>query len=260
MDIFAKTILASLLLVIGFLATLTMFRLLGGGEKVRDPGRGRVVHKVFGFLFFILLLVLVFTGMRYVAWGRGEPSPRAVMHVVLAAALFTVFVVKLLIVRFYRGLLGVVSTLGMAVFILTVLVFSTSAGYYLARQGDMLHWNLGASMDDSGRVEELLLEAVEGSGEVSEESAREMAEGIGDKGAAVFEQYCAFCHNSGSTEPKLGPGLMGVLNAETLPVSGRPATAGNILSTLENPVGTMPAFTQLTEEELDALIAFLETI
>lgn len=245
MDIFAKTILASLLLVVGFLATLTMLRLLGGAEKVRNPGRGRAVHKIFGFLFFVLLLVLVFTGMRYVAWGRGEPSPRAVIHVLLAAALFTVFILKLLIVRFYRGLLGVVSTLGMIVFILTVLVFSSSAGYYLARQGDMRHWNLGASMEITG---------------VPEELAMETATGSADRGAAVYEQYCAFCHDSGSTRSKLGPGLLGVLKAETLPVSGRPATVENVLSTLENPVGTMPAFTQLTEEELEALIAFLETI
>lgn len=245
MDIFAKTILATLLLVVGFLATLTMLRLLGGGEKVRDPRRGRVVHKAFGIIFFLLLLVLVFTGMRYVAWGRGEPSPRAIFHVVLATALFTVFVLKLLIVRFYRGLLGVVSTLGMIVFILTVLTFSTSAGYYLARMGDMQHWNLGASMEDAL---------------VPEETAQQMAGKVIERGAEVFEKYCAFCHDSGSTETKLGPGLMGVLKAEALPESGRPATAENILSTLENPIGTMPAFTQLTEEELHALIAFLETI
>ena len=245
MDLFAKTIVASLLLVFGFLATLTMFRLRGGGEKVRNPGRGLVLHKVFGFIFFILLLILTFTGMRYVAWGRGEPAARPVMHVILAAALFTVFVLKLLIVRFYRGLLGIVWALGVIVFVLTVLVFSTSAGYYLARQGEMTHWNLDASTED----------AVE-----SEEPAQEMAAGNSGRGAAVYEQYCAFCHYLGSTDSKLGPGLKGVLQAETLPVSGRPATVENILSTLENPVGTMPAFTKLTEEELEALIVFLETI
>ena len=245
MDLFAKTIVASLLLVFGFLATLTMFRLRGGGEKVRNPGRGLVVHKVFGFIFFIVLLVLTFTGMRYVAWGRGEPPARVIIHVVLASALFTIFMLKLLIVRFYRGLLGIVWALGVIVFVLTVLAFSTSAGYYLARQGEMVHWNLGASTGI----------AVE-----SKESTREVAAGDAERGAAVYEQYCAFCHNSGSTESKLGPGLMGVLKAETLPVSGRPATAGNILSTLENPVGTMPAFTKLTEEEVQDLIAFLETL
>ncbi len=53
---------------------------------------------------------------------------------------------------------------------------------------------------------------------------------------------------------------MGVMKAETLPVSGRPATAQNIRSTLVDPVGTMPAFTKLTEEEVLNLIAFLETL
>jgi mono/diheme cytochrome c family protein len=246
MDIFAKTILASLLLVIGFLATLTMLRLQGGGEKVRKPDRARKIHKVFGFVFFILLLVLVFTGMRYVAWGRGEPSARAVFHVVLAAALFTLFVLKLLIVRFYRGLLGIVRALGMIVFVLTVLVFSTSAGYYLARRGEMPGW--GEDFASGIVIEEIA------------EAPMKAAPGDTGMGAAVYEKYCAFCHHSDSADSKLGPGLKGVLRAETLPVSGRPATVQNILSTLENPIGTMPAFTKLTEEELEALIAFLETL
>jgi mono/diheme cytochrome c family protein len=246
MSIYAKTILALLLLIVGFVATLTMLFLLGRGEKARRPNRVRGAHKVLGFVFFILLLVLVFTGMRYVAWGRGEPSPRAIMHVVLAAALFTVFVVKLLIVRFYRGLLWIVPTVGMIVFVLAVLVFSTSAGYYLARRGQIRG---GGEEAASGIVEE----AAELSGELA-------ALGEAELGAVVYEKYCAFCHYSGSTESKLGPGLKGVLRAESLPVSGRPATVQNILSTLQNPIGTMPAFTKLTAEELEHLIAFLETI
>ena len=246
MDIQAKTYLASLLLVIGFLATLTMLRLQGGGEKVRKPDRARTTHKVLGFIYFILLLVLVFTGMRYVAWGRGEPSARAILHVVLASALFTVFVLKLLIVRFYRGLLGIVWALGMIVFVLTALVFSTSAGYYLARRGEMPGWG-GGFAPGAGAVK------------VAEAPTKAAAGDI-VMGGAVYEKYCAFCHHSGSTDPKLGPGLAGVLKAETLPVSGRPATVENVLSTLREPIGTMPAFTKLTEEEIEDLIAFLETI
>ncbi len=165
---------------------------------------------------------------------------------VLAAALFTVFVLKLLIVRFYRGLLGIVWALGMIVFVLTVLVFSTSAGYYLARKGEMPGWG-----DDvtSGAV-------------VVEIAEAPMASASGDAviGEAVYEKYCAFCHHSKSTDSKLGPGLKGVLEADTLPVSGRPATAENIVKTLRNPIGTMPAFTKLTEDEIMDLIAFLETI
>jgi len=245
MDIYAKTILAVMLLIVGFIATLAMLYLHGGREKVRKPNRVRGVHKAFGFVFFILLLVLVFTGMRYVAWGWGEPAARSIIHVVLASALFAVFILKLLIVRFYRGLLGVVSTLGMIVFVLTVLVFSTSAGYYLARRGEMLGWGEGSSSEPA---------------EETTEPTSEIAAGNAEMGAAVYEKNCAFCHYSDRTDSKLGPGLAGVLQAEALPASGRPVTTENIVSTLENPVGTMPVFTKLTEEEVRDLIAFLETI
>ncbi|HER43589.1 MAG TPA: cytochrome c [Candidatus Eisenbacteria bacterium] len=243
MDIHAKTVLAVLLLAVGFVATLIMFHLQGRGETVRNPGRLRGAHRAFGLVFFVLLVLLVFTGMRYVAWGRGEPSARSIIHVVLAAALVAVFVLKLLIARFYRGLLRYVSAFGMIVFVLTVLVFSASAGYYLARGGQI--WG-----------DREVQEREEKTSALAEEAVPEAVHA----GAAVYERYCAFCHYAESTESKLGPGLKGVLRAETLPVSGRPATAENILDTLENPIGTMPAFTNLTAEELERLIAFLETI
>ena len=245
MSIHAKTIVALLLLIVGFVATLIMFHLQGRGDKVKRPDRVRGAHKAFGFVFFVLLLVLVFTGMRYVAWDRGEPSARAVFHVVLASALFILFILKLLIVRFYRGLLGYVSTIGIIVFVLTALVFSTSAGYYLARRGQI--WGARGEAASGPAAEAVALE--------EEAGVREA-----ELGAAVYEQYCAYCHYPDKTDSKLGPGLKGVLRAETLPVSGRPATVENILSTLENPIGTMPAFTELTAEELEHLIVFLQTI
>jgi uncharacterized membrane protein len=80
------------------------------------------------------------------------------------------------------------------------------------------------------------------------------------EGAAVFAQNCSACHNSDTTDYKIGPGLKGLFQLEKLPVSGRPVTEANIRAQLETPFRNMPAFPELSEEKVNALIAFLKTL
>jgi len=79
-------------------------------------------------------------------------------------------------------------------------------------------------------------------------------------GQALFEAKCAFCHYVDREETKIGPGLKGVLARPALPASGRPATADNIRSQLASPVGKMPAFTSLSQQEIADLLAYLKTL
>jgi cytochrome c1 len=242
MPFHTKSMIAIAFLIVGIVAAIAMLALHGGQERKPDPKAMRRVHGIFGFFFFVLLVFLSFVGIRYVAAGQEELSARAVFHAVFAVSIFAVLVLKLLIVRFYRGLLPVVPTLGMIVFVLTILVFSSSAGYYFAR---------------SGRSDELESQAP---GEPEALERRATTSGDVSRGSALYEHNCAFCHYADRTEGKLGPGLAGILMGEKLPASGRPATADNIILQLEEPIGTMPSFTSLSEQELADLIAYLETI
>jgi mono/diheme cytochrome c family protein len=79
-------------------------------------------------------------------------------------------------------------------------------------------------------------------------------------GRALFEAKCSFCHYVDREETKIGPGLKGVLAKASLPASGRPATPDNIRSQLGSPVGKMPAFASLSEQELADLLAYLKTL
>ena len=79
-------------------------------------------------------------------------------------------------------------------------------------------------------------------------------------GRALFEAKCSFCHYVDRDQTKIGPGLKGVLTKASLPASGRPATLDNVRSQLKSPVGKMPAFASLSEQEIADLLAYLKTL
>jgi uncharacterized membrane protein len=79
-------------------------------------------------------------------------------------------------------------------------------------------------------------------------------------GRALFDTKCAFCHFAERTETKVGPGLKGLFERREMPASGRPVTAGSLRRQLRDPIREMPAFPDLTEDEIGQLTSFLKTL
>ena len=88
----------------------------------------------------------------------------------------------------------------------------------------------------------------------------EPKEGLVSEGAVVFNESCFACHHSEKADYKIGPGLKGLFKMENLPVSGRPVNEANVRLQLKTPFRNMPAFPELSEENLEALIAYLKTL
>jgi cytochrome c2 len=80
------------------------------------------------------------------------------------------------------------------------------------------------------------------------------------EGKTLFESKCIVCHNVNNTEMRTGPGLAGILEKSELPVSEKPATPENIKDQLINPYDRMPSFSYLSEEEIQNLVAYLNTL
>ena len=79
------------------------------------------------------------------------------------------------------------------------------------------------------------------------------------KGEGVFEN-CGVCHNSDSTETKIGPGLKGLFKREKL-VNGKPVNDDNVKGLITDGSGGMPPFgDSISAEEKDNLIAYLKTL
>ena len=98
-----------------------------------------------------------------------------------------------------------------------------------------------------------------GEGQVPSVNVRTDSESI-SKGEKLFNPKCSMCHDPNSTEMLVGPGLMGILKKQELPVSKRPAIPVNIIKQLKTPYNVMPSFPDLSEEDIQNIIAYLNTL
>jgi len=80
------------------------------------------------------------------------------------------------------------------------------------------------------------------------------------KGAALFQEKCAMCHLSDSAATKVGPGLKGLYRLGKLPTSGRAVNDESIGLQLRSPYADMPAFPDLSDQEVRALTGYLKTL
>ena len=87
-----------------------------------------------------------------------------------------------------------------------------------------------------------------------------IAEGPVVEGARIFNESCSVCHYANKTETKIGPGLQGFFNLKSMPSSGLPVLDANIRKQLKTPSQNMPSFSDLPEEDIEALIAYLKTL
>ena len=79
-------------------------------------------------------------------------------------------------------------------------------------------------------------------------------------GKEVFEQYCAGCHYTNKRASKIGPGLKGLSRRRKMPASGRRVTDTNLRKQLLRPYKKMPPFEHLKKAEVDAVVAYMNTL
>ena len=130
-ELILKTILASMFLIAGAGAFLTMMTLMGRPGGTGDPAKLRRLHRTLGWTTVVLLAPLVYFGLDFVKEMGDGMSTRAVFHIVLAETLIVLLLLKVLVVRFFKGFLKNAPALGMAVFALALVVYLITAGFML---------------------------------------------------------------------------------------------------------------------------------
>ena len=232
-----KSILAVFFILAALIAVICMLSLMGKAERKVSAQLLRKMHRVAGFVFTGLLLLISYFCIKYWAMVGDQISTRAVLHGVLSLALIIVFILKISIVQYYKQFLRFVPIMGMIVFALSFMVFSTSAGFFFLR----------------------ILATKPESPEISEPS-QTPHQGNAEKGAALFKSKCSSCHYTDKEESKQGPGLKNIMKRERLPSSKSPANVDNIKKQLKTPFLAMPSFVSLSEQEIADLIAYLKTL
>lgn len=80
-------------------------------------------------------------------------------------------------------------------------------------------------------------------------------------GKEVFDNNCSVCHNSDSTDVKMGPGFKGLFKKDKMSTTGKPVTDANILEKINEGGNGMPAYKDiLSDQEKANVIAYLKTL
>ena len=252
---YLKSILSLVLLAPVAYGMYTMFQVFGGAAA-ENAARIKVRHRVSGYVAVLIMLFISYLCIGFAAASKAEPSPRAVVHIVLALSVLTLFVIKVLFIRRFRQFYLQAKTIGLAIGVMSIVMIGVSGGYFLA----MTRFGQDRSVDKSVyyRLKAPFL-AIARVGGPGMPTIRADSVSIG-LGRTLFAARCSACHDPLSTRTIVGPGLKGLLKGPTLPISKHPATAESIRFQLRQPMGRMPSFAYLTDDEMEDLIAYLDTL
>lgn len=244
------------MLCLAVIAMFTMFEIFGRAEKRFDIGTLKKIHKINGIIYFLIFVFITYFCMRFIILSKAELSTRSAFHSIFALMILILFGVKISITRVYRQFYNQVTVLGLVMAITTFGLVGTSGGYYL------LVTRFGTDMAFDKIMQYKQREELK-KAEKADAALRFVistdSESIGS-GKNLFDAKCSFCHDAYSTDTIVGPGLKGVLKNPNLPVSGRPATPENIRKQLRQPFNMMPSFDYLSDEDIQNIIQFLNTL
>ncbi len=253
---FLKSLLSLLLLVLAATAMYVMFEALGRSTPSPSAERLKRLHKTIGYLYAAVLVFISYLCVCFAAASRNDPTPRAAIHIAIALSIMALLPLKVLYVRFYRQFYIQARTIGVIIGVLTFVLVGISGGFYfiVSRFGQDLTVDKSVYYQMKGPF--LFMKEV---GRPGRMTIRTDALSI-ERGRTLFASKCSLCHDPNSTRTIVGPGLKGILKRPTLPVSGHPATAESIRFQLKQPMGRMPSFAYLTDEQFEDLIAYLNTL
>lgn len=253
---FLKSLLSLLLFVSAAAAVYSMFEALGRSTPAHSIERLKHIHKASGYVYVALFVLISYLCIGYAAASRADPSPRAALHIVLALFLTALFLLKVLYVRIFRQFYAQARTIGVIMGVLSFVLVGLTGGFYLvvSRFGQDLTVDKSVYYALKGPL--LTVKEVEHPGLMTIRTDRLSIE----RGRTLFASKCAICHDPDSTRTIVGPGLKGLLRKPALPISGHPATAESIRFQFRQPMGRMPSFAYLSNEETEDLIAYLNTL
>lgn len=254
--LFIKSLLAVCMVFMAGIAMFTMFEMFGRSEKRFDAGKLKKIHKINGIIYFLVFCFITYYCLNFIISSKAELSARGTFHSIFSITIIVLFIIKIVFLKFYRKFYENVKTLGILIAIITFGMAGTSAGYYLlvTKLGSDPTFDMIMQYKKKGRTESAVQTDI-----VSETLIKTDAESIG-RGKTLFETKCSFCHDAYSTGTVVGPGLKGLFKNETLPVSGRPATAENVSRQIREPFSRMPSFSYFSDKEISDIITFLNTL
>ncbi|RJQ49946.1 MAG: cytochrome c [Nitrospiraceae bacterium] len=253
---FIKSILSLALVIVAAVDMLAMFEVFGRNERKYNPETLKKIHRAAGILYLIVFSVITFLCLRFIYLTKTELSVRGTFHGVFALAIVILMAVKVMYIRTYKQFYNHAKVFGVLIALFTFGTAGVSAGYYLL----VSEFGTEKSYDRIIQYKERAVMPKREKQDIRKQPAiMTDPESIG-RGKNIFDSRCKFCHDAYSMDTVVGPGLKRILKNAELPASRRPATPENIREQFIHPFSRMPSFENLSDEEVEDIIAFLNTL
>ncbi len=97
-----KTILSIPLVLLVLLGMFTMFEIHGRTERRFDPEKLKRLHRISGYLYLCVFLIISAACIIYVVNTKVELTARGALHSIIAMFIFVLLCIKISFVRIYR--------------------------------------------------------------------------------------------------------------------------------------------------------------
>ncbi|GAQ94340.1 cytochrome c2 [Thermodesulfovibrio aggregans] len=238
-DMLLKLSISLILIILSFIATYTMFEIFGKTEGRKNMDILKKIHRINGRLFFMIFLFGAIACIYMLSQSKAELTPRATLHAFSAVAIFLLFSLKILFIKYYRQFYSYAKLMGVLIVLLTFNLLAFSTGYSLVT----------GQSDRAISTKEANVETIASK------------DGNVENGKRLFSQLCSSCHYTDRRDfRRAAPGLKGLFKEKTLPVSKRPVTDENVTLQIKNPYRYMPSFNDLTDAQIRDIISYLKTL
>src|ERR1700719_4415925 len=156
--------------LIGVMALYLIFEASRHSQDQAARTRRIQAHRIAGYVFMALFCFMTWLMLLRLKNAPDELSMRSMLHILIAMILAPLFLIKVLVARYYKSYTSVLVPLGVTIFTLGFVLIASTAGPYLLRRAIIKDISLNAVDMGAARID---LSASE----------------------SLMERRCSRCHN-----------------------------------------------------------------
>ncbi len=156
-----SAVLGFVFILIGAAAIWLIFEASMNSHDQAARNRRIRAHRIAGYLFIALFCFMTWLMLLRLKDAADELSLRSMLHILVAMVLAPLFLIKVLVARYYKSYTSVLVPLGLTIFTLGFVLIASTAGPYLLRSATIKDISLnavdmGATRIDLGASESLM--------------------------------------------------------------------------------------------------------
>ena len=156
-----SAVLGFVFILIGAAAICLIFEASRHSHSQAARDRRIRAHRIAGYLFIALFCFMTWLMLLRLKDAADELSLRSMLHILVAMVLAPLFLIKVLVARYYKSYTSVLVPLGLTIFTLGFVLIASTAGPYLLRRATIKDISLdavamGAARIDLGASESLM--------------------------------------------------------------------------------------------------------